>query len=260
MNAAHPDAGTMGFPGGRWHSSAWVRAWNILTWRHWAWATALGALVGVLVPLQNLHLNFYFTPWKIVYHTPFFLVFAWVFLLAIAWAEASVPRAQWPSLGRYLSAAVAASLVCVGLAWSFSDQFRGAPKRIISGGSSNSLKTFSPQHRRNQAVFELGFDGVVHGWLAMFVYVGLRNSRRAVRALADAEIGRSEAQRSLLAAKLVAAHAQVDPAYVVQMLENIERSYGEDPTGADAQLDDLIAFLRDAIPRLRSDSVPLPKR
>ena len=260
MSAAHPDAGTMGFRNGQWRSSAWVRAWHILTWKHWAWATALGVLVGVLVPLQNLHLNFYFTPWKIVYHTPFYVIFAWVFLLAIALVEASVPRAQWPSLWRYFFGAVAASLVCVGLAWSFSDQFRMAPKRIISGGSSNSLKTFSPQHRRNVAVFETGFDGVVWGWFAMFFYVGLRNSRRAARALADAEIGRSEAQRSLLAAQLVTAHAQVDPAFVIQALENIERTYDADPAGADAQLDDLIAFLRDAIPRLRSDPVPQPER
>ena len=185
----------------------WVRAWHILTWKHWAWATGLGALVGVLVPLQNLHLMFYFTSSKVMYHTPFFIAFAWIFLLAIVWVEASVPRGRWPSLWRYFSAAVAASLLCIGLAWSFSDYFRMPPKRDISGGSSNTMKTFSARNRITMAVFEMGFDGVVHGWLAMFIYVGLRNSRQAARALADAEFGRSEAQRSLLAAQLLAAQA-----------------------------------------------------
>lgn len=232
------------------------RVRHILTWRHWAWATGLGVLLGVLVPLQNLHLNFYFTLWKILYDTPFYLAFAWAFLLAIAAVEASVPREEGPCLMRYVAGAVAASLVCVALAWSFSDHFRLAPKRVISGGSSNLTKTFSPQHRRTMAVFEVGFDGVVHGWLATFVYAGLRRSRRAARVLADAEIGRSEAQRALLAARLLAAHAEVDPEFVLKRLETIERAYESDPPGADGQLDELIAFLRDAIPRLRSDRSP----
>jgi LytS/YehU family sensor histidine kinase len=102
------------------------------------------------------------------------------------------------------------------------------------------------------AVFLIGFDGVVHGWLATFIYVGLRNSRRAARALAGAEIARSEANRALIAAQLEAAHAEVDPAVVFRALEDVERAYEEDPARADALLDELIAFLRDAIPRLRS--------
>jgi LytS/YehU family sensor histidine kinase len=102
-------------------------------------------------------------------------------------------------------------------------------------------------------VFGVGFDGVVHGWFATFIYVGLRNSRRAARALADAEVERSEAQRSLLAAQLLAAQSQVDPEFVMRTLEGIERIYEKEPAAADAQLDELIAFLRDAIPRLRSD-------
>jgi hypothetical protein len=217
-------------------------------------------LLGVLVPLQNLHLSFFFTPWKIVYQTPYFVVFAWVFLLAIVAVEISVPRERWPSPRRYFSAAVAASLVCIGLAWSFSDHLRMAPKRVISGGSMNKLETLSPQHQRNVAVFLVGFDGVVHGWLATFIYVGLRNSRRAARALAEAEIARSEANRVLIEAQLQAANAEVDPATMFQTLETIERTYEENPARADALLDDLIANLRAAIPHLRSDGLALEVR
>jgi hypothetical protein len=259
VSATHADAGMSVHSGGRWHSSAWVRTWRILTWKHWAWATALGASLAVLIPLQSLHLNFYYTPWKILYNTPLYVAFAWVFLLAIAWVEASVPRGRWPSLWRYFAAAVAASLICIGFAAWFSDYYPMAPTRVISGGSADTRKIYSPQQKWKSIVFETGFDGVVYGWLAMFIYAGLRNSRRAARALADAEIGRSEAQRNLLAAQLVAAQAQVDPDFVIQTLENIERTYDEDPAGADRQLDDLIAFLRDAIPRLRSDLAPPPE-
>jgi hypothetical protein len=233
--------------------TVWERARHFLTWRRWALATALGMLLGVLVPLQDLHINFYFTPWKIVYQTPFYVAFSWVFLLAIAGVEASVPRSQWPSLWRYFSGAVAASVVCLCLAWSFSDQLRIAPRRDISGGSTNNQKTFTSQNKRNVAVFLIGFDGIVYGWLATFIHAGLRNSRRAARALSEAEIERSEANRALVASQLEAAHAEIDPAVVFDSLETIERTYEEDPARADALLDDLIAFLRAAIPRLRLD-------
>jgi hypothetical protein len=227
-------------------------AWRILTWKHWTWATGLGVLLGVLVPLQNLHINFYYTPWKMLYNTPFFVVFAWIFLVAIAIVEASAPPPKWPSLWRYLGAGIVASILCVATSWVCAAYYPAAPKRVISGGSANTLKTFSREIVRTDLVFGLGFDGAVHGSIAMFIYAGLRNSRRAARALADAEIGRSEAQRNLVAAQLLAAHAQVDPAFVIAALDNIGCRYDEDPAKADMELDDLIAFLRAAIPRMRS--------
>ena len=234
----------------------WARVWHGFTWRHWAWAIGLGVLVSLLVRLQTLHLNFYFVLWRIVYSTPFYLAYACVFMLAIVCVEASVPRGGWPSLRRYFLAAIAASVICIALTWAFSDQMRLAPRREISGGSIVALKTFPEQHRATMAVFEMGFDGVVHGWLATFVYVGLGRARRAARVLADAEVARSEAQRALLAAQLLAAHAQVDPEFVMRRLDTIEGTYEADPAAADAQLDELIAFLRDAIPRWRSDGAP----
>jgi hypothetical protein len=226
---------------------------RILTWRPWVWATGLGLLLAVLVPLQNLYINFYYTPWKMIYNAPFFVVYAWIFLLAIAWAEAVAPEARGPPLWRYLLGSLAASALCIGIALGSADYYPAPPKRVISGGSANPLKTFSRQIVRTDLVFGLGFDGVVHGWIGMFIYVGLRNARKAARVLADAEIGRSEAQRSLLATQLLAAHAQVDPEFVIQALEKIERAYDEDAASADAQIDHLIAFLRDAIPRLRAE-------
>ena len=260
MNAVNPPFGGVALPAvSRLENSpwTWARTRQVLTWKRWACATALGALLGVLVPLQNLHINFYFTPWKMVYQMPFYLAFAWVFLLAIAGVEASVPRGEWPSLWRYLSGAVAASLACVGLAWALSDQMRMAPQRIISGGSSLPSRTIHLKYRTNIAVFEIGFDGVVHGWLATFIYVALRNARRAARALSDAEIERSEAHRALLASQLEAAQAKIDPEDVFRALATIEEAYEDDPARADALLDELIAFLRAAIPRLRSDGPAL---
>jgi LytS/YehU family sensor histidine kinase len=101
----------------------------------------------------------------------------------------------------------------------------------------------------------LGLDAAFHGSLAMLIYARLRNSRRAALALAEAELGRSEAHRKLLASRLDAARAEVDPAYVIDRLEAIAREYEVDGAAADARLDQLIAFLRSAIPRLRSEEI-----
>jgi LytS/YehU family sensor histidine kinase len=114
-------------------------------------------------------------------------------------------------------------------------------------------KAYNPQHRKTAAVFALGFDGVLHCWLATFIYVRLRNSRLAAQALARAEMERSEANRKLLDSQLSTAHAVIDPEAVFEKLETIERIYDEDPARADALLDELIVFLRTAIPQLRSD-------
>jgi LytS/YehU family sensor histidine kinase len=114
----------------------------------------------------------------------------------------------------------------------------------------------SPEERarehRKRVLFRIP-GTLSYGWIATFIYVRLRSSRLAARALANAEIERSEAQRKLLAAQLVAAHAQVDPAFVLEKLEEVERAYEVDPARADRLLDEFIAFLRDAIPRLRAD-------
>jgi LytS/YehU family sensor histidine kinase len=108
-------------------------------------------------------------------------------------------------------------------------------------------------NQRTRAMMYLGLNGALYGSLAMFIYVRLRNAGLAARVLADAEIRRSEEQRALIAAQLVAAQSRVDPAFVMKALDDIERDYETDPARADEALDEFIAFLRDAIPRLRAD-------
>jgi hypothetical protein len=92
----------------------------------------------------------------------------------------------------------------------------------------------------------------LHGWLATFIYVRLRNARLGARALADAQIRRSEANRGAFAAQLESTHARVDPDDVLVTLESIQRAYETNAAAADARMDELIAFLRGAIPRPRS--------
>lgn len=233
-----------------------ARAWRILTWRHWAWATAIAVLVALSRPFPGFDTNWYWAHWRVIYETPWHLLIAYLFLAAIALAESSVPDIPGPSGWRYVAAITVASVACIAVAGALHDYFPNAPQQVTAGQTLPKRTHASPEAREKWHR-EFAIKGttsmIVYGWLAAFVYVNLRRSRRATRSLNDAEVGRSEAQRSLLAAQLVVTQAQVDPAFVLRTLAAIERAYETDPLQADAQLDELITFLRDAIPRLRSE-------
>jgi hypothetical protein len=229
------------------------RAWRTLTWKHWAWATAIGLAVSLSIPFQKLEVNFYWAHWRVIFNSPWIVLFAYVFLIAIVVAEASSPRPPWTSSWRYLAAVLLASAACLVLAAVFSDFVRMPPREEYQGRIAR--KVGAPEVRQKlYAILSVGFtDGVLHGWLATFIYVYLRNARLAARALADAEIRRSEANRRLLASQLESTHAEIDPDEVLLTLESIQRTYDADPAAGDARMDQLIAFLRAAIPRLRDD-------
>jgi hypothetical protein len=233
--------------------SIFKRAWATLTWSHWAWATAIGLAVSLSIPLQKFEVNTYWALWRVVFSAPWIVLFAYVFLIAIVGAEASSSRWPWTSSWRYLAAVLMASAVCLLLAAAFSDFIRMPPREETQGKVAQ--RTGTPEARQKlYAILSVGLtDGVLHGWLATFIYVYLRNARLAARALTDAQIRRSEANRRLLASQLESTHAEIDPDDVLLELESIQRAYEADPASADARMDQLIAFLRAAIPRLRED-------
>jgi hypothetical protein len=237
-------------------------ALRTLTWKHWAWGLGTSLLVSVSIPLQDFDTNLYWAPWRILYHTPWFLFFGCTFVVAIGLAESSAADPLAPSAWRHVATLTAASVICVASLGAFPELVRAAPRLVVAGQTTfkktpTDAESKAKAHRIS-AMTGLGALALIHGWLATFIYVRLRNSRRVTKAFADAEIERSEAQRNLLAAQLVAAHAQVDPAFVLRALENVERAYEEDAARADQLLDEFIAYLRDAIPRLRADEILEP--
>jgi hypothetical protein len=229
------------------------QALRTLTWKHWAWASAIGLAVTLSIPFQKFEVNWYWAAWRVLFTAPWMLLFAYVFLIAIVVAESSSPRSPRTSSWRYLAAALMASAVCLVLAAAFSDYVRMPPREEYQGKIAK--RTGSPEMRQKAyAILSVGLtDGVLHGWLATFIYVRLRNARLGARALADAQIRRSEANRRLLAAQLESTHARVDPDEVLVTLESILRAYETNAAAADARMDELIAFLRGAIPRVRAD-------
>jgi hypothetical protein len=232
-----------------------ARARAVLTWKHWAWTTGIAIFVSLSLPVQNFDVNLYWATRRMMFHTPWFILFGYVFLVAIAFVESGDRRAA-PSMSRYVLAALTAGLICIGTAWTLAPFMQMPQQRITEGKVSVLPRQINHEtNDRFHAASTLGLDAAFHGCLATLIYARLRNSRRAALSLTEAELGRSEAHRRLLASKLDAAHAEVDPARVIDRLESIGRTYETDPDAADAQLDELISFLRDAIPRLRREEV-----
>jgi len=230
------------------------RGCSILTWRHWLWATGIAGLVAVLVPLQYFDINSYWVPKRILYYSPWYVAFSYVFLLAIGWIESDSRRTD-PGLWRYAAGAIVAGLACILMSAWFATSMKVAPRLEMEGRAIvRAAAVDATLRRRWFAVVSPGLDSAFYGLLGTLIYARLRNSRRMAAALTRAELARADANHILLASRLAAARARADPAYVIEQLEAIAFRYEEDPAEADAQLDRLIAFLREAIPRLRTDS------
>jgi hypothetical protein len=231
-------------------------ALRTLTWKHWAWATAVPIAIVLTRTLQNFQPNLDWAQWVVIYRAPWFLLFSYSVLIAIAVAESSVPEGTAPRAWRYVMALMAASAVYVAALAAFPDLVGTVPQELRSGLVFRENWSASGDRTRTTNLLIGSVGTLSNCWIATFIYVRLRKARLAARALADAELERSEAQRRLIAAQLVAAQAQVDPDFVLQKLDDVERAYETDPSRADVLLDEFIAYLRDAIPRLRGEEPP----
>jgi hypothetical protein len=231
-----------------------ARAWRVLTWKHWAWATGIAVGVSMWMVIQTIDRNSYWWLQRLIHYTPWYLFVGYAFIAAIAWVE-SAARADVPPMRYYVAAMAVAGVGCIALIVSLAPFIAMPPYTVIEGLVDPRPANVDPARRRLTAFF-LGFSAVYHACFAALIYTGLHRTREMARALAQAELARSVANREVLAFQLEAAQAEIDPARVIARLEAIERAYDSDPAAADRELDALIAVLREAIPRLRS--IPAP--
>ena len=68
----------------------------------------------------------------------------------------------------------------------------------------------------------------------------------------NAELERANAQRGLLESRLQILQAQIDPALLFDGLADVNRLYRQDTAAAVARLDELITYLRAALPKTRT--------
>ena len=93
--------------------------------------------------------------------------------------------------------------------------------------------------------------------VACFVYVNRRTARAAAERLRAAELGRALSRRRTLESRLQAMQARVEPQFLFNTLAQVRELYEKDVVVAGRMLDDLIAYLRAALPHLRHSSSTL---
>ena len=89
------------------------------------------------------------------------------------------------------------------------------------------------------------------------VYVNRRTAQLAARRLHNAELARAHSRRRTLESRLRAMQARVEPQFLFNTLAQVRELYARDTEAAARMLEDLIAYLRAALPHLRESSSTL---
>jgi hypothetical protein len=110
--------------------------------------------------------------------------------------------------------------------------------------------------RLMQPVFVF-FDVILFTGLLTFLHVNLATARGAAARRHAAELERAQTQRRTVESRLQAMQARVEPQFLFNTLAQVKQLYDSDGALADRMLDDLIAYLRAALPHLRESSSTL---
>jgi LytS/YehU family sensor histidine kinase len=98
------------------------------------------------------------------------------------------------------------------------------------------------------------FRWLILGGAATFVYVDRRRAQAAQATRHAAELRRANSARRTLESRLQAMQARVEPQFLFNTLAQVRERYREDPRRAGQMLDNLIAYLRAAMPKMRDTS------
>jgi LytS/YehU family sensor histidine kinase len=121
------------------------------------------------------------------------------------------------------------------------------------GGVTGAL---APSVLATKALWSAG-TWVLTGGLVVAVYARFQGARYARETFNKAELERAAASREVLASHLAAMQAQVEPQFLLGTLAQVDALYERDPDSGVRMLDNLIAYLRAALPQLRSEGSTL---
>jgi hypothetical protein len=223
-----------------------LRALRSIPLRRWLWATLLG-LLALGAYLAGI------LPRVIAWHTPQLvttavhgLVGAYAILIAISVAEYQNP---YDTVGkhRYWIAGACATIGMAVVETSVALLFPPA----IGATSTPSIE------RLIGAALQSLMNWSLCGGLAIAVYMRLQAVRSTRAALQAAELARTEASREVLASRLAAMQAQVEPKLLLGTLRQIEALYDCDVDAGAKMLNALISYLRTALPKLRGERTTL---
>lgn len=180
---------------------------------------------------------------------------AFCLLLAVVIAD-SVADKAYPPRKAYVLAALVGCVVGVAVsetfAWAWRAVFETGPPPVTRPWlQGNAVLLFRP-------LFALT-NWLLVGSAAVFVYAGRRAALRTEGRLRAAELERIRRSRLSLESRLQAMQARVEPQFLFNTLVQVERLYQLDARMAARMLDDLIAYLRAAMPLLRDTSSTLAR-
>ncbi|MEP7061266.1 MAG: histidine kinase [Betaproteobacteria bacterium] len=96
--------------------------------------------------------------------------------------------------------------------------------------------------------------------LLFAAFCAMRDRRMAlVRAVQAAELERASIQRQVLDSRLMVMQARIEPAFLFSTLETVRMLYGRAPETAERMLDELILYLRAALPQMRGETSTLAR-
>ena len=98
------------------------------------------------------------------------------------------------------------------------------------------------------------FEYLIWGSIIVLIYVNRRTALLATARLNVARVQRTDAQRRTLESRLQALQARVEPQFLFNTLAKVRALYESDPRKGGKMLDDLIVYLRAALPHLRDST------
>jgi len=98
------------------------------------------------------------------------------------------------------------------------------------------------------------FEWLVLGGIATFIYTDRRRARAAKARMHAAELERAHAAKRTLESRLQAMQARVEPQFLFNTLAQVRELYRANAVRGERMLDELIAYLRAAMPRIRDTS------
>jgi len=101
------------------------------------------------------------------------------------------------------------------------------------------------------------FEFLIWGSIVVSIYVERRSALRASERMSAAQVARTNAQRRTLESRLQALQARVEPQFLFDTLAKVGDLYVRNPAEGGRLLDDLIVYLRAALPHLRESGSTL---
>ncbi len=123
------------------------------------------------------------------------------------------------------------------------------PTRYDGPGIPNEVIIMQPA-----AVF---FEGLIWASIIVFIYVNRRSALAESARVSTAQVEHARARRSVLESRLQALQARVEPQFLFNTLAKVRDLYNDNSEKGGRLLEDLIVYLRAALPGLRDSTSTL---